>query len=198
MQVIEKDADVPTIFYYQPNVFDNKELEFVKEFNFREGTKNVTRKQLWFHEGGKYFCEKWIRRHKRWESNRYTDKLIKIQKKVQNITDRIIDDSIIKKHISNPIINSCLVNYYRDGTQFIPPHKDTNLSFGRYPTIIGISYGDSRIFTLKNKMEKHSYILQSGSIFIMAGSSQKYYTHEIERSDSIDSRYSLTFRQYID
>ena len=51
MQVIEKDADVPTIFYYQPNVFDNKELEFVKEFNFREGTKNVTRKQLWFHEG---------------------------------------------------------------------------------------------------------------------------------------------------
>ena len=65
------------------------------------------------------------------------------------------------------------------------------------PTIIGISYGDTRIFTIKNTKEKYSFNLESGSMFIMAGSSQRYYTHETEKSNTNKSRFSLTFREFI-
>ena len=36
------------------------------------------------------------------------------------------------------------------------------------------------------------------SLFIMAGASQKYFTHEIPKCDSNDTRYSLTFREFKD
>ena len=39
--------------------------------------------------------------------------------------------------------------------------------------------------------------LKHGSMFIMAGAIQKYFSHEIPKTDSKDTRYSLTFREYI-
>ena len=48
----------------------------------------------------------------------------------------------------------------------------------------------------KDQKNKNTFKLESGSLFIMGGCSQKYYTHEIPRSDSDDVRYSLTFRQF--
>ena len=46
--------------------------------------------------------------------------------------------------------------------------------------------------------------LESGSLFIMGGSSQRFFNHEIPKSTDIDSsemesrcRYSLTFREFI-
>ena len=119
-----------------------------------------------------------------------------MQLKVQNNIKKIFEEhNFSQKYIPN--INSCLINYYEDGTKFIPPHKDTHLSFGLNPTIIGISYGDTRIFTIKNTKEKYSFNLESGSMFIMAGSSQRYYTHETEKSNTNKSRFSLTFREFI-
>jgi hypothetical protein len=39
--------------------------------------------------------------------------------------------------------------------------------------------------------------LESGSIVIMAGSSQKYYSHEVIRDvNCVESRYNLTFREH--
>ena len=39
--------------------------------------------------------------------------------------------------------------------------------------------------------------LEDNSLFIMGGASQKYYSHEIPKSESKDTRYSLTFREFI-
>jgi alkylated DNA repair dioxygenase AlkB len=189
--IIEKQNDIPTTIYYLDNVLNNEELEFVKKLNYLEGhhdNKHISRKQLWFHTENKYFCSVWEKRYDRWISNEYFDELYLLQNKVKNIINNLG---------INMEINSCLINYYQDGNDFIPPHKDTPLSFGIYPTIINVSFGETRNLILKNDVEKYTFELKSNSIFIMMGSSQKYYTHEIEKSETTNPRYSLTFRHHI-
>jgi alkylated DNA repair dioxygenase AlkB len=52
----------------------------------------------------------------------------------------------------------------------------------------------------RNKDESHKDIvfnLESGSVMIMAGSSQKYYSHQVVRDEtSHEVRYNLTFRDH--
>ena len=51
----------------------------------------------------------------------------------------------------------------------------------------------------KDKENKHLNFkqkLEDGSIFIMAGCSQKYFTHEIPQCNSKEQRYSATFREW--
>ena len=130
---------------------------------------------------------------------------------IHQLTNQLID--IYCPTISKPTINSCLVNKYRDGNDSIKPHRDTPDSFGEYPTICGLSFGDKRKlvfkkidYNLKNynsmKTDRHSDMdfeieLEDNSLFIMGGASQKYYSHEIPKSDSTNPRYSLTFREFI-
>jgi alkylated DNA repair dioxygenase AlkB len=189
--IIEKPNDIPTTIYYLNDVFTNEELDFVKKLNYLEGhhiTKDISRKQLWFHTENKYFCSVWEKRYDRWTSNEYFEELYNLQNKVKKIINNLG---------INININSCLINYYKDGNDFIPPHRDTPLSFGNYPTIINVSFGETRNLVLKNNKEKYTFELKSNSIFIMMGSSQKYYTHEIEKSTTTNPRYSLTFREHI-
>jgi len=197
--IINKLNDKPTLFYYKDDFFTDSDLQFLYNLNYKEGNyeKNeeqikVSRKQLWFQTENKYFCPMWKKRLDRWESEPYFEKLFSIQNKVQNFIDQLFE---LEEY--NSKINSCLINYYENGNNFIPAHKDSSLSFGEYPTIVCISHGDNRTMVLKNKDENYSFNLKSNSIFIMAGSSQKYYTHEIEKKQSENSRYSLTFRHFI-
>ena len=115
--------------------------------------------------------------------------------------------------IYKPKINSCLINKSRDGNDSIKPHRDTPYSFGDYPTICGVSFGDTRKLVFKKidfdkknynsmKTDRKSEMdfeikLEDNSLFIMGGASQKYYSHEIPKSDSVKQRYSLTFREFI-
>jgi alkylated DNA repair dioxygenase AlkB len=199
--IINKLNDKPSFFYYKDDIFSDDDFQFLYNLNYKEGNYDrndnesikVSRKQMWFQVENKYFCPIWKKRLDRWKSECYSDELISIQNKVQNYINDI--SSIFD--IDSLNINSCLINYYETGNNFIPAHKDSQLSFGEYPTIICISYGDTRTMILKNKDEQYSFNLKSNSIFIMAGSSQKYYTHEIEKKSSLLPRYSLTFRHFI-
>ena len=141
----------------------------------------------------------------------YEEELIKIQKKIQNFADNlhtIEHDNLIQI----PKINSCLINKYRDGNDSIKPHRDTCYSFGYYPTVLGISIGEERTMSIKkinynpNNINslKHDLNtdlnldikLEDNSLFIMAGASQKYFTHEIPKYSNNNVRYSL-IREYI-
>lgn len=113
--------------------------------------------------------------------------------------------------------NSSLVNLYENGNENITAHRDSIESFGMYPTIVGLSIGATRtmrikkiifneknVFSLKqNNNENQKGItmnipLENNSVFIMMGSSQKYYTHEILREPHIlEKRFSFTFRKWI-
>lgn len=200
---IKHENDKSTLFFYKEDVFTNKELEFLKKLEYIEGKHNndkiISRKQLWFQEENKYFCPLWNKRIDRWQSNPYTCEIKNIQNKIQqflinlNESTKFFSDNALKL----PNINSCLINYYKNGNEFIPAHKDTPISFGEYPTIVCVSYGETRDMVLKNEKENYKFKLKKNSLFIMAGSSQKYYTHEILKSDTKNSRYSMTFREYI-
>ena len=48
----------------------------------------------------------------------------------------------------------------------------------------------------KTNPEEIKITLPSGSLFIMAGSIQKYFSHEIPKTYSNKTRYSMTFRQF--
>ncbi len=201
----------PSIFYYLPNFLNNQEQKEL--FDYLESTKNfiptpkfkkgVTRLQKWYQKDMKYFCSEWTKRYPQWESFEIDDKVSNLLSSIQ----KYIDDYKELKEIKGfnvPDINSCLINKYQTGEHYISPHKDCSISFGEEPTIIGLSVGVTRtidfIPDIPEKNKPFSFELESGSIFIMAGSSQKFYKHSIKKyepNEINDVRYSLTFREYI-
>lgn len=188
-------------FIYIPNFFDETNVyvinSFLEETPFMTGLacngSQIRRKQIWFQENQEYFCEKWTGRYARWTGHKYTTQLYKIQENVKNRVESLIGTSF------NP--NSCLINKYENGNDVIGAHRDSLDSFGVYPIIANLSFGTPRILRIKDPETKEIVLdisLESNSLFVMFGASQKYYTHEIlEDYDVKSSRYSLTFREKI-
>ncbi len=221
IKIFQEDNYSNSIFCYIPNVLSLKEqknlLNYINNNNNFKYNPSYTnskngRLQKWFQEDKKYFCPKWKKHYNWWCSFEY-DKTIKY---LQNIIQTFINtNKIINKYnIKKPKINSCLLNKYRNGNDYISPHRDTILSFGEEPTIIGLSLGQTRQINFKrviinnyskslsnldkNKQDLNfSFELESGSIFIMAGSSQRFFSHSIPKSNTHNIRYSFTFREFI-
>ena len=198
---IHKDDEGCSMFYYIPNFLNELEQieikryleqtnDFIPSYKYNEG---ISRFQKWFHIKQKYFCPDWKVRYPQWTSFEMDDTIKSLIKKVQDYVNNIPD-------VKKPDINSCLINKYPTGEHFIAPHRDTPLSFGEEPTIIGLSIGETRTIDFTHKKDKKnnfSFDLESGSIFIMAGLSQKKYLHGIKKSKTQLERYSFTFREYI-
>lgn len=207
-----------SLFYYSSNTIDDQLLADIKDWleklEYRDGQcvsgKEIPRKQIWYQKNQKYFCDKWKHRYNRWKSlPDYPTILDSISSNLLNILKPVFDSH----NIEIPDINSCLINKYRDGNDSIRAHRDTYLSFGTIPTIIGLSIGEPRILRVRKlhnpelfkslKVEKESdehidFLLEHNSIFVMAGHSQKYFSHEIPKMDTKHERYSLTFREFIE
>lgn len=186
-------------FYYIPKFLNSDEervllhymnstQDFVATPSY---TMNISRLQKWFHPEKKYFCPIWKDRFPQWESFEIDDTINHIQDKVQQYINNM------NINIKKPNINSCLINKYPDGKYFIAPHRDSELSFGKEPTIINLSLGATRPLLFENDKETFSFDLESGSLFIMGGASQSSYVHSIKKSSCNNVRYSLTFREFI-
>jgi len=210
-------GDCCSEFLYIPNILSLDEIKIYKgilsdidfEVNYNYHGSKIIRKQKWFHQDKAYFCSKWIKRYRRWEGNVYFSELEELQKLVmERVHDKLGEDLTI------PEINSCLVQHYENGSNYIRDHRDTDKSFGKEPVILGLSLGSSRTLSFKrvkyngsnsnlSKRDKErghlnfSFKLDEGSVFIMAGSSQKYWTHGMPKEPTMDERYSLTFRKTI-
>lgn len=190
--IVLENNNEKSYFEYCPNFLSKTEIHalelWIKTLTFHQGTKKnnipINRKQIWFQEEGKYFCKEWKHSYPRWTANNYTEILSSIQNK-------------INKH-SKKTTNSCLINLYETGNDFIPPHKDTHLSFGHYPHIFNLSIGSTRTLKISNHKTDLKFDLEHNSLFIMSGASQKYYHHEILKDPSIKTpRISLTFREVV-
>ena len=127
---------------------------FVTSQEYRDGHcvsgREIQEKQLWFQRDGKYFCNTWKNRYDRWQAvDTYPEILNQISAEIKK--NKELSD-ILKEHnidFETMDINSCLVNKYRDGDDSTRAHRDTYLSFGEHPIIIGISIGDSRILRVR-------------------------------------------------
>lgn len=194
---------------------NNNELKFLHNINdFKGGSTSfgdIPRLQKWYQQEGKYFSRTWKDQNlERWISHIYEPELLSLQEYIQ---EQINNLEIYNLHgINKPTINSCLINKYRNGDDSIRPHRDNQTTFGDNPSVIGISYGDEREIIFKRihynpykmnsiKLDKNNpqeirLTLPSNSMFIMAGAIQKYFSHEIQKTDSSNIRYSMTFRQF--
>jgi alkylated DNA repair dioxygenase AlkB len=140
----------------------------------RKGNK-IHRKQKWFHIDNKRFDESWKQHFDRWKAHEFPDILKEI---LYYVNSKLKMDT-----------NSCLINYYENGNDFIPKHIDSIFSFGPTPTIVNLSFGATRVL----RVAKKNYSLYNNSIFIMTGPSVE---HELLQDLECNKpRWSLTFRK---
>lgn len=102
------------------------------------------------------------------------------------------------EEFSKHTFNSCLCNLYRNGSDSMGWHSDDEPELGANPVIASVSLGSTRSFKLqhkKHKQQKLSLELNSGSLLLMAGSTQHYYKHSVPKtSKAVGERINLTFR----
>jgi alkylated DNA repair dioxygenase AlkB len=92
--------------------------------------------------------------------------------------------------------NAVLCNLYRNGNDSVGLHADAEPEMG--PVIASVSLGAERFFRLKrlNGPVVFAERLPHGSLFIMAGQTQKNFKHEVPKEPEVkQSRINLTFRR---
>jgi alkylated DNA repair dioxygenase AlkB len=92
--------------------------------------------------------------------------------------------------------NAVLYNLYRNGNDSIGLHADAEPEMG--PVIASVSLGVERLFRLKGENGGIAFAerLPHGSLFIMAGQTQKNFKHEVPKEpDVAQPRINLTFRR---
>ena len=92
--------------------------------------------------------------------------------------------------------NYCLLNRYRSGADSVGWHADDEPGLG---SMIGsVSLGATRTFRIRHNVTREikTFPARHGTLFIMAGTMQRHWKHEIPKtSDKVGERINLTFRE---
>lgn len=203
------------------NFFNNTDkIQIVKNLNNIDNWyhgkafgREIPRLQRWYHLNNKKFSPFWKTNYKRWESNIYEDWLLELQNNLQSQIYDILDPLCNKfTSLKNINFNSVLINKYMNGSHFIKQHRDDESIFNNNPSIVSVSFGETRTFIMqrviynknnpksmkRNLNEKYLDLkipLKNGTILIMGGSTQKYYSHGIPKEEHCKKkRYNMTFR----
>ncbi len=113
---------------------------------------------------------------------------------IMNIKNRI-------EAITGKKYNICLCNMYDNGKRGIGFHSDQE-EYGSVSSIASISLGEEREFVFRekdDKSEKHTMILEDGSLMIMGENCQERYEHSVPTNKKYKHpRINLTFRLFSD
>lgn len=96
--------------------------------------------------------------------------------------------------------NCCLLNLYHNGSEGMSWHSDNEKTLQRDGAIASLSFGVQRKFSLKHQQSKEtvSLFLQSGSLLVMAGCTQRYWKHQVPLMKNVcGPRINLTFRNFV-
>ena len=97
--------------------------------------------------------------------------------------------------------NSVLLNWYRNGDDYLNWHADDEKELGEKPTIASANFGETRDFVIRrsdNPNEKITIPLKHGTLLVMSGSLQRYWQHAVPKRKKVKgSRFNLTFRNII-
>eukprot|EP01132_Coremiostelium_polycephalum_P002395 gene2395-2962_t len=96
-----------------------------------------------------------------------------------------------------------LINYYRDGKDYIGFHADNEARNPEFRTIASVSLGATRSFLIRHRSdlkntqkEQAKYSLTNGSLIVMDGEFQTHYKHSVPKELKVkDCRINLTFRK---
>ena len=103
------------------------------------------------------------------------------------------------EEVTQAKFNSVLLNLYRTERDGVSWHSDDEPELGKNPMIASVSFGETRRFQLRHKLDKSldkvEITLTHGSLLIMKGSTQHFWQHQIPKtSKSLRERINLTFR----
>jgi alkylated DNA repair dioxygenase AlkB len=97
--------------------------------------------------------------------------------------------------------NSVLINYYRNGEDYMGWHSDNEPELGVNPHICSLSLGEQRDFILRQKSDHSKKIhipLQSGDLLLMEDQVQDMWEHSLpKRKRAHGERINLTFRNIV-
>lgn len=99
------------------------------------------------------------------------------------------------------VFNSVLLNYYRNERDSMGMHSDDEAELGTEPAIASLSLGATRTFILKHKHKNRTVKLDlpDGSLLLMAGTTQTYWLHGINKTTRMcPPRLNLTFRKIVE
>ena len=94
--------------------------------------------------------------------------------------------------------NSVLLNYYRHERDSMGMHSDDEPELGPDPAIASLSFGATRVLSLRHKRSKRTVklALTDGSLLLMAGTTQANWSHGVNKATrSMGPRLNLTFRK---
>ncbi|XWV25222.1 2OG-Fe(II) oxygenase [Tupanvirus deep ocean] len=117
-----------------------------------------------------------------------------------NILDNLPEFAKIKKRtekITGVNFKFAVLNYYRDGNDYIGFHPDREVKSG--DIVVSVTVGAARRFVLKHRFRdnvKHVFILEHGDILILNEPAIKTaYKHSIPKMANVGPRINITFRQ---
>ena len=99
----------------------------------------------------------------------------------------------------NANFNMILINWYRDGNDYIGYHSDDESQLKKNSKIVIISLGVTRDFYFKHKKTKEiiKYKLEPNSVIVMSNNCQKEFQHSLPKRTKIkDYRISITLREF--
>lgn len=158
--------------------------------------KNIS----WQHDKlNMYGKEVFLPRYSAWygDSDKpYTYSGLTLQPKPWNKGLLFIKDQIDK--IANVKFNSVLMNWYRDGEDYINWHTDAERELGRNPVIGSVNFGATRRFLIRrndNNSIKLEFPLKHGTLLIMSGELQHFWQHSVPKELKVkEPRFNMTFR----
>ena len=177
---------------WYPNFFDEKEANSL--FIALQNTINWQQKEVLIF--GKKIAQPRLTELHGDEGLSYTYSGLKWQTNPWNKTTLYIKEKIEKE--TGASFNSCLLNLYRNEEDSNGWHADNEKELGKDPIIASVSFGASRIFSLKHNSKKEikkQLELSHGSLLLMNKGAQLHYKHQIAKTTQPkDVRINLTFR----
>lgn len=95
--------------------------------------------------------------------------------------------------------NAVLLNLYRNGNDSVAWHSDREHIIGPNPNIASVTFGQTRPFRLRHKVDKSLQQLEiplhHGTLLLMHGTTNTFWEHHIPKSSKeMLPRINLTFR----
>lgn len=113
---------------------------------------------------------------------------------ISDIIDRVTQLQL------GPAPNMCLVNWYRNGDDYIGPHSDDISQMLPGSPIYSLSWGDSRTFRLLPRKgvigQSIDLVLNNGDLVIMGGDCQLTHTHQVPKKPGGTLRVNFTMRTF--
>jgi alkylated DNA repair dioxygenase AlkB len=104
------------------------------------------------------------------------------------------------EELSSTSFNSCLLNFYHDGEDYMGWHSDDEPELDPHSPIASVSFGAERKFSFKHKQTKEvvDLMLPDRSLLLMEPPTQRFWYHTLRKSKKVKSaRINLTFRNIL-